>query len=371
MKNRTPLSVSDMARAGIVLLSAILFVLMGCSSPGSSSSNPSFTYEGIVMSFDVGEDAKSKDPKWTNKPGATIVYSISKPEGAEIDGVSIDETTGVVTVPKTAPVAEETWTVTAAVDGNEYTAGIAITVSEQEFSIKSLSYTPARIELNKGIPITHRIAPDVDPPLPERAATQYTIQPELSSGLSIDQSTGVISGTPDEEAEEKEYTVTLALSGGYSGGAETQLTIVVDAKSAWVETLVYTEADVNVKDGKVSGGDVNIAAPSLTQKSGLTPPPGTANYAVDDARITIDETDGSIVIKNGTDLSGEDSDTLTFTVTVSEDSDTYADYSVDVGVKLNRVKAITFDPAPTPTYGDTGVSVRATANAVNNADTAL
>ncbi|MCG7980702.1 MAG: putative Ig domain-containing protein, partial [Candidatus Thiodiazotropha endolucinida] len=312
MKNRTPLSVSDMARAGIALLGAILFVLMGCTVPEPSSSDRSFTYEGIVMSFDVGEDAKSKAPKWTNKPGATIVYSISKPGDAKIDGVSIDETTGVVTVPKTAPVAEETWTVTAAVDGvdgNEYTASITITVSEQEFSIRSLSYTPARIELNKGIPIAHRIAPDVDPPLPERAATQYTIQPELSSGLSIDQSTGVISGTPDEEAGETEYTVTLALSGGYSGGAETPLTIVVGTKSAWVETLVYTEAATDVKDGKVSGGDVNIAAPSLTQKSGLTPPPGTANHAVDDARITIDETDGSIVIKNGTDLSGEDSDT--------------------------------------------------------------
>ena len=84
----------------------------------------------------------------------------------------------------------------------------------------SLSYSPSSFTLTKGTAMTA-----VTPTATGGPITGWSVSPSLPSGLSLDSSTGEISGTPDTVTSSAIYTVTASNTGG---STTADVTIVVN-----------------------------------------------------------------------------------------------------------------------------------------------
>ena len=71
------------------------------------------------------------------------------------------------------------------------------------------------------------------------AVTSWSVSPSLPSGLSIDSSTGEISGTPTTVSSSSTYTVTASNSGG---SATTTITILVN--DAAPSSITYSPSSI-------------------------------------------------------------------------------------------------------------------------------
>ena len=73
----------------------------------------------------------------------------------------------------------------------------------------SITYTPSSFTLTKDIPMTA-----VTPTANGDPVDNWSISPTLPAGLSFDNSTGEISGTPTVVSQSTSYTVTATNNGG-------------------------------------------------------------------------------------------------------------------------------------------------------------
>ena len=91
-----------------------------------------------------------------------------------------------------------------------------------------LLYTPSSVNGVVGTAITNMV------PSVTGTVTNYSVSPTLPSGLSIDSTTGVVSGTPTAAAASASYTVTASNAGG---NTTANVTIaVVSAYDAWASS---------------------------------------------------------------------------------------------------------------------------------------
>ncbi len=353
---------------GALLSIGLLAFLASCT--GTTDDEPSFTYSsGITAAFGMAQDAVSSAPTWTNLPAGTVTYSIAGPPGgSKLNVTPTVGSDGVVTVPKEAYAATEDWTVKAAVGDSTYTATITIAVNPKEHTIGTVSYTA--ITASKDVAITS-VSPSFTIALPDGATAEYTVAPALPAGLKLDPDTGEITGTPSAEQVATERTVTLTLTGNYSGTATASITVTVDTRAPWVESLVYDTASVfvEVKAGKVASA-VTIASPTLTKKAEVTSSI-PAEYSSVENRVVVVSSTGAITISAGTDLSDIAGNDFTFNVKVIDSGGAYAAFQETVTVKLQKVKSITFGAPPTLTYGDAPRTLTAQVDAANGAGTAV
>lgn len=133
-------------------------------------------------------------------------------------GLTLNTSSGVIAGTPTAPSATTTYMVTASNTVGSTTASLQITVSGTAPS--NLIYPQATINATVGA----AIAPDT--PTVNGVVTGYSISPLLPAGLSLDTSTGTISGTPTAASAQTPYTVT-AQNG--NGTTTAQVTITVAA----------------------------------------------------------------------------------------------------------------------------------------------
>jgi hypothetical protein len=121
-------------------------------------------------------------------------------------GLSIDPSTGVISGTPTIITAGADYTVTAVNSGGKTTATLNLTVNDA--APFGLSYpTPGRF--TRGIGIT-----SLTPTVSGGAVTTYSVVPALPAGLSINTTTGVISGIPAAAAAMTACTVTASNASG-------------------------------------------------------------------------------------------------------------------------------------------------------------
>ena len=133
-------------------------------------------------------------------------------------GLSLDSSTGEISGTPDAVTSSAIYTITATNTGGSTTADVTIVVNDVAPS--SLAYSPSSFTLTKGTAMTA-----VTPTANGGPIVSYSVLPSLPSGLSLDSSTGEISGTPDTVTSSAIYTITATNTGG---STTADVTIVVN-----------------------------------------------------------------------------------------------------------------------------------------------
>ena len=134
----------------------------------------------------------------TSNGGPITQYTIGPSLPA---GLTINPTTGVISGTPSAVSSQTTYTVTGTNASGTVTATLVITVNVA--APANLSYNTPNVYTVGGGAIT-----PLNPTSTGGPITQYTIGPSLPAGLTIDPSTGIISGTPTATSPQTTYTVT-------------------------------------------------------------------------------------------------------------------------------------------------------------------
>lgn len=141
-------------------------------------------------------------PTYTGSPATSFSVSPALPAG-----LSLNTTTGAISGTPNTITASQTYTVTVTNDGGSSTASFSLLVTE--LAPTGLQYTFSNSSLLRDIAVT-----GVRPSYSGGTATSFVISPTLPAGLTIDASTGVISGTPTVISTNTNYTVTASNTAG-------------------------------------------------------------------------------------------------------------------------------------------------------------
>ncbi|WP_263415780.1 Ig domain-containing protein [Terriglobus albidus] len=168
-------------------------------------------YPQTTISASVGQ---AITPAIPTVSGTVSSYSVSPALPA---GLSLSTTTGVISGTPTSVVAQTTYTVTATNAAGSTTASLTIAVTPAAPS--KLVYPRTTIQASVG----QAIMPDI--PTVSGTVSSYSVSPALPAGLSLNTTTGAISGTPTTVAAQTTYTVAAANAGG-STTANIKITVI-------------------------------------------------------------------------------------------------------------------------------------------------
>jgi uncharacterized repeat protein (TIGR01451 family) len=156
-------------------------------------------------------------------------------------GLSFDNSTGAIAGTPTAVSNSTTYTVTATNSGGSATATVTILVNDAPPS--GVTYTPTSVNLTKDVAMT-TLTPTA---AGGGAITSWSVSPALPAGLSLNTTTGVISGTPTAVTPLTNYTITASNAGGSNSTIMTLQVIDV------VPTIEYLPNDLSMTNNTASG----------------------------------------------------------------------------------------------------------------------
>ena len=105
-----------------------------------------------------------------------------------------------------------------------------MTIVVNDVAPSSLTYSPNSFTLTKGTAMT-----TVSPSLSGGTVTSWSVSPSLPAGLTLDSSTGAISGTPTAITSSATYTVTAS----NTGGSDTA-TLTIEVNDVAPSALTYS-----------------------------------------------------------------------------------------------------------------------------------
>ena len=190
-----------------------------------------------TVSGTVGSSITATTAYTATSFSGTLSYAVSP---ALPSGLSLNSSTGVVSGTPSASQSATSYTVTGTGSGSgSATATISITVAAA--SVPALSPSTQSVSGTAGSSITATTAYTATN---FSGTLSYAVSPALPSGLSLDSSTGVVSGTPSASQSATSYTITGTGSG--SGSATATISITVSASNA-ISNEVLTQAQSEVE----------------------------------------------------------------------------------------------------------------------------
>ena len=278
------------------LLTTLLYACGGGGGGGGGGTTPppapppvapsGLTYQS-PQSFTIGTPITALTPSVT---GSVTGYTVTPALPA---GLALNASSGQISGTPSAASAATSYTITASNGGGSTTFEISIGVVPVAPS--ALSY-PLSVSLTVNLPMA-ALSPTVT-----GAVTSYTVTPALPAGVSMDSTTGVISGTPLGLSPATSYLIS-ALNAGGSASFSMSLAVLPPAPSGlayptpltYIVNLPIAPLMPNVT-GTVSGYSVSPALPqglSLNTTTGRISGTPTVTAAGTDYIVTAANPGGS------------------------------------------------------------------------------
>ncbi len=194
------------------------------------------TYATNPATYTTGAPIAENPPSSTG--GAVVGYAVSPALPA---GLALDGSTGVLSGTPTTIATQATFTVTATNSGGSTTASLSITVNDVPPSSLTYATNPATYTTGTAIAVNA-------PTSSGGAVVSHSVSPSLPAGLSIEPTTGILSGTPTAVSAEAAYTVTATNSGGSTSAA---LVLTVVAPALVSVTITPSSGDVTAGGSSV------------------------------------------------------------------------------------------------------------------------
>jgi 6-phosphogluconolactonase (cycloisomerase 2 family) len=210
----------------LALTAAVSLGTAGCgnsAAPTQSQAPSNLTYSTNPATYTRGIAITANTP--SSSGGAVTGYAVSPALPA---GLSLDASTGIISGTPTAVTAAANYTVTASNSVGSTTAVVSIAVNDAPPTNLSYSLNPATY--TKGV----AIAPNT-PSNSGGSINSYAVTPPLPAGLSLDTSTGKITGTPTAITATGTYFVT-----GTNSVGSAQASISITVNDAAPSSLTYS-----------------------------------------------------------------------------------------------------------------------------------
>jgi hypothetical protein len=357
---RTSMTSTPVGRSS--LLAVLLLGVLGsaCSSSGTTPdlAPTGLTYAVNPAVYAVGTQITPNTPH--SSGGAVVTYSVLPALPA---GLSLNTTTGVLSGMPTAVAAVASYTVTATNSAGSTTVGLSITVHAVVVAPAGLTYAVNPAVYTVDVAFTGNT-----PHSSGGAVVTYSVLPNLPAGLSLNTTTGALSGMPTAVAAVASYTVTAANS---AGSTTVGLSITVNAAVVVYGQLAASTDGVTFVTTSPMGASFQAVPPApppyqmtltamISGSSGITSTSGAfiqysstqgATFTPQQCAVT------SAIPQCQTTVSFPASAPTAISVQVV--GQIVAQYSGYTAIAVNAT------PSTTPAYGDITISTQAGNNVAN------
>jgi Putative Ig domain len=262
----------------LTVLASLSGFVLGCGGgtilTGKQQTGPAnLTYPQTSINATVGTAVETDIPTVT---GTVTSYSVAP---ALPSGLGLNGSSGAISGTPSAQSAEAGYTITASNSAGSTTATIQISVSQPGGPPSGLTYPQTSINATVGTAI------ETDIPTVTGTVSSWSVAPALPAGLSLNTSSGAISGAPTAQSASASYIVTASNPVG-STTATIQISVVQPVTppsnlsypqtSLTLEVGQSFESDVPTYSGTVTSFSISPALPA-----GINLDPGTgAIYGV-------------------------------------------------------------------------------------------